>query len=142
MEQRISVITLGVSDLEKSRCFYETGLSWQSANISSEEVIFFRTGGFYLALYNKQKLFKETKTMKPGRGFRGIVLSHNVSEQNHVDIVLEEALNAGGSLLKPPQLTNWGGYAGFFADPDDHPWEIVWNPKWQVQRDGSIIINP
>jgi uncharacterized glyoxalase superfamily protein PhnB len=138
MEQRISLITLGVTDLVRSRHFYEHGLGWHPSSASNEQVTFFQTGGMVLALYGKTALAQDAHLPNEGTGFGGIALAYNVRQREEVDTVLAEAQAAGATLLKPAEETDWGGYAGYFADLDGYPWEVAWNPYWELRADGSV----
>ena len=138
MEQRLSVVTLGVADLERSRAFYER-LGWRRAARASEGVAFFRTeGGAVLALYPRHALAEDAGVPAEGSGFGGITLAHNVRSREEVDAVLAEAAAAGAGLLKPAQDAFWGGYSGYFADPDGHPWEVAWNPFFPLDEAGRL----
>jgi catechol 2,3-dioxygenase-like lactoylglutathione lyase family enzyme len=137
MEQRISLITLGVTDLERSRRFYEQGLGWRPGYVS-EEVVFFQAGGMVFALFPRDALAADLRQSSSGSGFSGIALAHNVRTREEVDAVLAEAAAAGATILKPAVEAPWGGYSGYFADPDGHPWEIAWNPHWPIAEDGSV----
>lgn len=137
MEQRISVITLGVADLERSRRFYEDGLGWRRGN-RHDEVAFFQAGGMVLALFSREALAADAGLPDDEGGFRGIALAYNTRTKEEVDAVLAEAEAAGAPILKRAQETFWGGYAGYFADPDGHPWEVAWNPEWPIAPDGSV----
>ena len=138
MEQRISLITLGVTDLTRSRQFYEQGLGWQASSRSNERITFFQVGGMVLALYSRTALAEDAHLANDGIGFGGITLAYNVRRREEVDAVLAEAQTAGASLLKPAEETHWGGYSGYFADPDGYPWEVAWNPYWELHEDGSV----
>src|SRR4029453_7503031 len=138
MEQRISLITLGVTDLARSRHFYERGLGWQPSSASNGQVTFFQIGGMVLALYGKKALAKDAPLPPEGTGFGGIVLAYNVRQREDVDAVLAEAQGAGATLLKAAEETDWGGYAGYFADLDGYPWEVAWNPHFPLLDDGHV----
>ena len=138
MEQRISLITLGVHDLAASRHFYEHGLGWHPSSASNAQVTFFQTGGMVLALYGKTALAQDAHLSHEGTGFGGIALAYNVRQREEVDAVLAEAHAAGATLLKPAEETDWGGYAGYFADLDGYPWEVAWNPHFSLLDDGSV----
>jgi catechol 2,3-dioxygenase-like lactoylglutathione lyase family enzyme len=140
MEARISFITLGVSDLPRSLRFYRDGLGFPLSPASQEEVAFFRTGGVVLALYPSDKLAEDAQVPAQGSGFRGVTLAHNVRRREEVADVLALAAAAGGTLTKPAQDTFWGGHAGYFADPDGHLWEVVWNPFFPFAADGSVVV--
>jgi len=138
MEQRISLITLSVTDLARSRYFYEHGLGWQPSSASNEQVSFFQTGSMVLALYGKTALAQDAQLAPEGTGFGGIALAYNVRQREEVDAVLAEAQAAGATLLTSAQETDWGGYAGYFADLDGYPWEVAWNPHFPLLDDGSV----
>ncbi len=137
MEQRISLITLGVADLARSRRFYEEGLGWRPG-YTSEEVVFYQAGGLVLALFPRAELLADARLADTGPGVGGIVLAHNVRTREEVDSVLAEAAAAGAAILKPAEEASWGGYTGYFADPDGHAWEVAWNPHWTIEADGSV----
>lgn len=139
MEQRISVVTLGVADLVRSSDFYER-LGWRRSMAKAEGVVFFQAGGMALALYPRHELAKDANLTADGQGFSGIALAYNAREREEVDSVLSEARVAGARLLKPAQNAFWGGYSGYFADPDGFLWEVAWNPSFSMAADGSIQI--
>ena len=141
MEPRISLITLGVGDLDRSLRFYRDGLGWPVSSASVEgEVAFFRSSGAVLALYPRHLLAADMHVPPDGSGFGGIALAQNVREKAEVDVILAQAHAAGGSILKPAEEAEWGGYHGYFADLDGYPWEIAWNPGFPMRPDGSIIL--
>ena len=133
MEQRLSLVTLGVADLERARRFYEDGLGWRRGN-DHEEVAFYQLGGMVLALWGREALAQDARLPDAGSGFGGIALAYNTRSREEVDAVLAEAEAAGGRILKPAEDASWGGYSGYFADPDGHPWEVAWNPDWTHRR--------
>lgn len=137
MDQRVSVVTLGVSDLERSRRFYEDGLGWQPAN-ALEEVAFYQLGGMVLGLFGREALAEDAHISPHGSGFGGIALAYNGRSRDEVDAVLAQAEAAGAAILKRAEDTFWGGYGGYFADPDGHVWEVAWNPHWTMAEDGSV----
>jgi uncharacterized protein len=137
MEQRLSLVTLGVADLERSLRFYET-LGWKRAN-ENPEVVFFQLNGMILALWSRKNLAEDAKLSSEGSGFRGIALAYNARSREDVDAVMAEAERAGARILKPAEEVFWGGYSGYFADPDGHLWEVAWNPSWEVTPEGSVI---
>jgi catechol 2,3-dioxygenase-like lactoylglutathione lyase family enzyme len=139
MEQRVSIVTLGVADLERSSAFYE-GLGWRRSMAKSEGIIFFQTGGMALALYPRLELAKDATVPLEGHGFNGMSLAYNTRNRAEVDSVLEDAAAAGATVLKPAQEAFWGGYSGYFSDPDGFLWEVAWNPFFAVAEDGSIRI--
>lgn len=138
MQPRISLITLGVRDLPRARRFYAEGLGWPLSSASTDEVAFFRTGGTVLALFGWEALATDANLPPDGSGFRGMALAHNVASREAVDAALAAAVAAGGALLKPAQDAFWGGYSGYFADPEGYPWEVAWNPHFPLAPDGSI----
>jgi uncharacterized protein len=139
MEQRISLITLGVPDLKRSTEFYER-LGWRRSMANTEGITFFQAGGMALALYPRQELAKDANIAPEGHGFNGISLAYNTRNHEEVDSVLKAAEAAGASILKPAQEAFWGGYSGYFADPDGFLWEVAWNPFFSIAEDGSIQI--
>lgn len=140
LQQRISFITLGVSNLAQSRSFYEQGLGWKpSKRGSSAGVVFFQMGsGLVLALFPKDELAKDAGIPNNGAGFSGMALAYNVHERHEVAEVLHIAAQAGGKIIKPAQDTFWGGHAGYFADPDGYLWEVAWNPGFELTPDGEM----
>jgi len=139
MEQRLSIVTLGVSDLARSREFYER-LGWRRSMSNSDGIVFFQAGGMALALYPRQELAKDANVDASGDGFRGFSLAFNARNREEVDAVLTEAKNVGAKILKPAQEAFWGGYSGYFADPDGFLWEVAWNPFFPIAADGAIQI--
>jgi uncharacterized protein len=140
MEQRLSLVTLGVADLARSRRFYEEGLGWRASGASTGEVAFFQLGGIALALWGREALAEDARLPGPGPGggFGGIALAHNVRTREEVDAVLARARAAGGRVLRPGEDASWGGYTGYFADPDGHLWEVAWNPHFTLREDGGL----
>ncbi len=139
MEQRLSIITLGVKDLERSREFYER-LGWRRSMEKAEGIVFFQAGGIAVALYPRQELAKDANIADDGEGFSGTTLAYNARNRQEVDSVLTEAKAAGARILKPAQEAFWGGYSGYFSDPDGFLWEVAWNPGFEIGADGSIHI--
>ncbi|MEU6982261.1 VOC family protein [Streptomyces sp. NPDC046324] len=138
MEQRVSLITLGVADLGRSRAFYES-LGWRGQEV--EETVFFQAGGLGLVLWSRDRLARDCGLDNGrGTGFGGIVLAHNTRAPKDVDTLLAAAQQAGGTITKPAGTTTYGGYAGCFADPDGHLWEIAHNPGFPLAEDGSLTI--
>jgi uncharacterized protein len=136
VEQRVSLVTLGVAELTRSRAFYE-GLGWTTRAAPDDDVVFFRSGGMVVALWDRARL-AEDSVVTDGGGWGGITLAHNVRSPEEVDAVLAEAAAAGGTVARPGAETFWGGYSGVFLDPDGHPWEIAHNPRWTILEDGSV----
>ena len=141
MEQRISVVTLGVSDMSVARDFYEQGLGWKAAEPQDEAICFFQMGGLVLALYPRDGLAEDATVPACGEGFRGITLAHNVREKHEVAAILDLAQRAGGTIVKPAQDVFWGGHSGYFSDPDGHLWEVAWNPFFQINERGEIVLS-
>jgi len=139
MEQRISIITLGVADLSRSTDFYER-LGWHHCNSNNEEIVFFQVGAMAIALYPRASLANDANVSSDGYGFSGIALAYNTRSHEEVDTVIVQAQAAGAKLLKPAQEAFWGGYSGYFADPDNFLWEVAWNPFFPIAEDGSIRI--
>jgi hypothetical protein len=139
MEQRISIVTLGVKDVAASRRFYER-LGWKASSASGASIAFFQMGGIVLALYGSEVLAQDFA--RPGEtGRRGAVtLAQNCATKSDVDALLADAERAGAKILKPAQDVFWGGYSGYFADPDGHPWEVAWNPDFRLLEDGRIVL--
>ena len=127
MQPRISMITLGVSDLERSVQFYENGLGFPRME-SPPTVAFFTLNGSWLGLYGREALAEDAMVSSEGSGFNSFALAHNVGSEAEVDALLEQAVNAGAKLVKPGQKVFWGGYSGYFQDPDGHLWEVAHNP--------------
>ena len=138
MERRVSLITLGVADLERSRRFYEE-LGWHSTSKPQEDVVFFQSGGMVLALWSREELARDSGVEDPG-GWGGVTLAYNVPSPADVDRFLEQARGAGARIARTGAATFWGGYSGAFVDPDGHPWEIAHNPFWTVTEDGDVLL--
>jgi uncharacterized protein len=137
MEQRISLITLGVADLASSRAFYER-LGWQRSVRAADGIAFFQAGGMAFALYPRGELAKDAGVSSQGHGFPGFALAFNARSRGEVDAVLAEARAAGATILKAAEEAFWGGYSGYFSDPDGFLWEVAWNPSFPIAEDGSI----
>ena len=137
MEQRLSLVTLGVADLERSRAFYE-GLGWKRSAREFEGVAFFQAGGAVFALYPRDALAGDAQVSAAGSGFRGFTLAYNARSRDEVDAVLAEAVKAGAALRKPAQDVFWGGYSGYFDDPDGFLWEVAWNPFFPLDDNGNL----
>ncbi len=133
MEPRISIITLGVSDLARSVQFYRDGLELPLREGSGDMIAFFETKGTWLALFPRQALGADARAAAEGSGFPGFTLAHNVRSREEVDAVLKQAAESGAEITKPAQDTDWGGYSGYFADPDGYLWEIAWNPHFWIE---------
>jgi catechol 2,3-dioxygenase-like lactoylglutathione lyase family enzyme len=137
MDQRLSLVTLGVVDLDRARDFY-AALGWRAAP-SPEGVVFYQAGGMVLALWERAALEVDSGVVDTG-GWCGVTLAHNVASREDVDAVMAEAEQAGAEIGRPAAPTFWGGYSGAFTDPDGHPWEVAHNPFWQVTEDGLTLL--
>lgn len=138
MEQRLSLVTLGVADLDRARGFYEQ-LGWRGQQV--EETVFFQAGGIGIVLWGRDELAEDAGVDDTGAdGFGGIALAHNVHSEAEVDTVVTAAADAGATITRPPSETFYGGYAGCFTDPDGHVWEIAYNPGFPMDQDGAITI--
>jgi catechol 2,3-dioxygenase-like lactoylglutathione lyase family enzyme len=138
MDQRLSLITLGVSDLARSRAFYEA-LGWRTGAAPDDDVVFFQANCMVIALWSRESL-AEDSGVEDGGGWGGITLAYNTRSPEEVDAVIEEARAAGGAIRREPGETFWGGYSAMFCDPDGHPWEVAHNPRWTITDDGSVRI--
>jgi predicted lactoylglutathione lyase len=138
MDQRVSLVTLGVADLGRARAFYEA-LGWETRAEPEADVVFFRAGGTIVALWSRDSLAEDTGVADSG-GWGGITLAYNTRSPEEVDAVLDEAERAGATIARAPAATFWGGYSGVFLDPDGHAWEVAHNPHWTIADDGSVVL--
>jgi uncharacterized protein len=138
VEQRLSLVTLGCTDLARTRSFYEA-MGWTTNAAPGDEVVFFQAAGIVVALWDRAKL-AEDSGVEDQPGFGGITLAHNVRSPQEVDAVIEEAEAAGATIARAGAETFWGGYSGVFIDPEGHPWEVAHNPHWTVGDDGSTTL--
>jgi predicted lactoylglutathione lyase len=138
VDQRVTLITLGVADLGRARAFYE-GLGWSTNAKPDDDVVFFQAGGMVFALWDRATLAEDSGVSDPG-GWGGITLAHNVGSPAEVDEVIETARAAGATIPREPGETFWGGYSGAFVDPEGHPWEVAHNPRWTINADGTVTI--
>ena len=136
MEQRLSLITLGVGDLAAARSFYE-GLGWHTNAKPEDDVVFFQAGGMVVALWSRAELAADSAVEDSG-GWGGVTLAYNTRSPAEVDEVIETARSAGGQIVREPAETFWGGYSGVFTDPEGHPWEVAHNPRWEIGDDGAV----
>lgn len=141
MKQKLSLITLGVQNLNTSLVFYRDGLGWKPADISNANIVFFDLGGVALSLYPRHSLAEDVTISPEGSGFSGITLAHNATSMEEVDAILQKAERAGARIVKPAQKVFWGGYSGYFADPDGHLWEVAWNPYIEQDDQGALIFS-
>ncbi len=138
MEQRLSLVSLGVADVAASTAFYER-LGWTASSVSNENITFFQLGGIILGLYGRDALAEDANMEPtPAGGFSGVTLAHNARSKDEVDALLAKAEKAGARILKPAGDVFWGGYSGYFADPDGHAWEVAWNPYFPIDDDGAV----
>jgi catechol 2,3-dioxygenase-like lactoylglutathione lyase family enzyme len=141
MESRISIITLGVRDMAVSYRFYRDGLGFHTKEKVGDGIAFFATAGTRLAIYPIDKLAEDiSPTIQSGSGFSGITLAHNVRNKEEVAHVLELAEKAGGRIMKKAQDVSWGGYSGYFCDPDGYFWEVAWSPRGEFDESGAVIL--
>ncbi len=139
MDQRISIVTLGVSDLARSRRFYEE-LGWRGQEV--EETVFYQAGGQAVVLWGRDQLAADAGVSDDGASFGGIALAHNVRSSQEVDQLIRTAASAGATITKEPSETFYGGYAGSFRDPDGHTWEVAFNPGFPLDADGNLTVPP
>ena len=140
MKQRLHVVTLGVEDLSRSRAFY-VRLGWTPAPQSNDSIVFFDLGCLVLGLFERTDLAADAGVDSDGKGFRSFSLAHNVETPEAVDRTLAEAVAAGASLIKPAAKADWGGYSGYFSDPDGHLWEVAHNPFFLIDESGYIRLS-
>lgn len=141
MEQRISLVTLGVRDVARSRDFYEA-LGWRGQTVGDpgDETVFFQTGGLAVVLWSRGLLANDAGVTDAGAAFAGMTLAQNVRSREAVDEVLSSAVDAGATITQPATETFYGGYAGYFADPDGHLWEVAHNPGFTLRADGTLAL--
>jgi catechol 2,3-dioxygenase-like lactoylglutathione lyase family enzyme len=138
---RLNIVTLGVDDLARSKAFYEA-LGWKVAGSSGDEICWFETSDSYLGLFGREALARDASLRaEPRAEFGGITLAICVESEAAVDAAFEAATAAGARILKPAERAEWGGYSGYFADPDGHPWEVAHNPSFPIGEDGRITIS-
>lgn len=140
MDQRVSLITLGVADVRRARDFYQA-MGWQPAVGSGDDVVFFQAGGMAVALWERSMLAEDSGGVRDAGGWGGVTLAHNVGSPEAVDEVIAQARTAGGVIGREPGRTFWGGYSGVFIDPDGHPWEVAHNPGWTLHADGTVSLS-
>jgi catechol 2,3-dioxygenase-like lactoylglutathione lyase family enzyme len=138
MKPKINLITLGVKDFAKSLAFYRDGLGWKAQ--VHDDVAFFPLNKIVFAIYPREKLAEDVTVPAEGSGFAGFTLAHNVSSEQEVDATLEAVEKLGARIVKPGQKVFWGGYSGYFADLDGHYWEVAYNPHWQLDADGNVVL--
>jgi catechol 2,3-dioxygenase-like lactoylglutathione lyase family enzyme len=140
MEQRLSLVTLGVTDLARSRAFYEA-LGWRTGAAPGDDVVFFQAGGMIVALWDRARLAADSGIEHDAGGWGGVTLAYNAASPADVDAVIAEAEAAGARIARHGAETFWGGYSGLFLDPDGHPWEVAHNPHWTLGPDGSVSLD-
>ena len=139
MEPRVTLITLGVADLARAVDFYRDVVGWDPASVVDEDVAFFDLDGFIFALWRDRSLAADIGAGSADRGaFEAVSLAYNARSHDEVDAVFASLTERGARIVKPPLETEWGGYSGYFADPDGHHWEVAWNPFWPIREDGRI----
>lgn len=136
---RLDIVTLGVSDMEASRRFY-AGLGWEETTASTEQIRWFRTGGPYVGLFPLDELAGDAAVAPDRGGFPGLTFAINLPSEPDVDAALDAAARAGGTIVKPAQHAEWGGYSGYFADPDGYLWEVAYNPHFPFDDNGRVVI--
>ncbi len=137
MKQTISFITLGVANLARSRAFYAT-LGWRESSGSQDEVAFYSAGTVAFALFQREALAEDAGVPAAGSGFPGFTLAHNVASAAEVETTLSDAIAAGGRLARAPETAPWGGFRGYFSDPDGFLWEVCWNPFFPLDENGFV----
>ncbi|MAZ31711.1 MAG: glyoxalase [Thalassospira sp.] len=142
MDQRVSLITLGVADLDRSRRFYEDGLGWKVTQMVEGQVVFYQlSNGLALGLFGREDLIKDGQfDDDTGARFAGLTIAYNTRDEAEVDAVMAEAEKAGAVIQKPAEKVFWGGYSGYFRDPDGHAWEVAYNPFWELDAKGNLTI--
>ena len=140
MEQRMSVVTLGVADLESSQRFYEQGMGW-TIGFAEDQIKFFQLNGLIFALYPRDALAEDAQVSNERTGFSSVTLAYCARSKEEVNEILERAKSAGARITKPAQEVFWGGYSGYFADPDGHLWEVAYNPFWKIDEKGNVYLD-
>lgn len=139
MEQRLTLITIGVSNHQKMRRFYTEVFGWSPTEASNDDITFFQLNGIQLALFGEQELAKDANVLPEGKGFKKFTLAHNLQSKEEVDVLFEELKANGAEVAKRPEETPWGGYSGYIADPEDNLWEIAHNPFMEYDENGNVI---
>ena len=138
MQQRLSLITLGVKDFKRSLDFYEKGLGWKKSSVSMDDMAVFSLGGYALALYPRHLLAEDATVEDKPTGFSGVTIAYNTFSEQEVDEILNKVKDLGGTVAKPGQKVFWGGYSGYFKDPDGHLFEVAYNPFWELDDRGNL----
>ena len=139
LDPRISLVTLGVEDVALATAFYER-LGWKKSSASNDSVTFIQLKGTVLGLFSRAALAEDAKVENTPRGFSGVTLAHNVTSERGVDAVYKFALSCGATGVKTPEKVFWGGYSGYFADPDGHLWEVAYNPFFKMNAEGHVVL--
>lgn len=139
IDPRISLVTLGVEDVARATAFYEK-LGWKKSSASQPSVTFIQLNGTVLGLFGRQALAEDARVKDTPRGFSGVTLAHNVASERGVDAVFKFAVSCGATPVKEPQKVFWGGYSGYFSDPDGHLWEVAYNPFFPLDAQGHVIL--
>lgn len=140
MQQKLHLITLGTDDFQKSLDFYEKGLGWEKSDKSMDGLALFDLGGIILALHPRQELANDTTLPYQPTTFSGLTISHNTRSEKEVDEILKKVAELGATIVKPAQKVYWGGYSGYFKDPDGHLFEVAYNPFWELDENGHLVI--
>jgi catechol 2,3-dioxygenase-like lactoylglutathione lyase family enzyme len=140
MRQKLNLITLGVDDFDRAINFYEHGLGWIKSSSSMEDLALFPLGGIVLALYPRKLLAEDAMIDPAGSGFPGITLSYNAKSEQEVDEVLVQVRSLGAIIIKPAQKASWGGYSGYFKDPEGYLFEVAYNPFWELDANDNILL--
>lgn len=140
MRQKINIITLGVADLAKSLDFYENGLGWKKSAMSQDDIAFFQMGGIVLSLYPREKLAEDVTIDTEGSGFSGVTIAYNAKSEGEVDEVLQKVEKLGATIVKKAQKVFWGGYSGYFRDPDGHLFEVAYNPFVEFDEMDNLMV--
>ena len=140
MNTRLHLVTLGVTNLDNARKFYHEALGWSPSASSDDNIVFYNQLGIVLGLYPIDKLAEDAQVSPERSGFSGVTLAINVDSKEAVDSLFEQVVAKGGKVLVQPRNTFWGGYDAYFADPDDHPWEIAWNPFANFDENGNLVV--
>lgn len=139
MEQRLTLFTLGVDDLEKMNNFYQDVFGWQPVDSSTDDIVFYHLNGIQLALFGKKALAEDAGISAEGSGFRGFSFAHNLRSEEEVDALFKSLKSQEVHIVKEPESTAWGGYSGYFTDPEDNLWEVAFNPFMELNEDGSVV---
>lgn len=139
MEQRLTIITLGVRDLKASTLFYEEQFGWSKLDSSNEDITFFQLNGILLSLYSSKKLAEDARVNSSGEGFKCFTIAFNARSEEEVDTIFLKMRSRRVKIVKEPEKVFWGGYSGYIADPDDNLWEIAYNPFLKMDEKGNVV---